>query len=265
MQDTQDFPDHRMVKIAKVGIKDVSHPIFFSDIGEQNSVSFPSTASFSFFVELSSTKKGTHMSRFPTILYEFAPHLNIHKVEEMAREMNKRLESNVSFIETKFTYFYEKFAPISKTRGLADIQIHLKVKANNVTQNTTDTQLSLQIPVKSLCPCSKAISEYGAHSQRSHMTITLWNPTLSIKECIEIAESSASSALYPVLKRIDEKFVTEKAYNTPRFVEDLVREAAIKLKEKSSTSRFEVSAENFESIHNHNAWAMVTSNDLGNS
>jgi GTP cyclohydrolase IB len=262
MQDTQDFPDHRMVKIAKVGIKDVSHPIFFSDIGGQESVTFPSSASFSFFVELSATKKGTHMSRFPTILYEFAPYFNLKKLEKMANEINKRLESEISFIETKFTYFYEKFAPVSKTRGLADIQIHLKIKANS-QNNTTDTQLIIQIPVKSLCPCSKAISEYGAHSQRSHMTISLWNPTLSIKQCIEIAENSASSALYPVLKRIDEKFVTEKAYNTPRFVEDLVREAAIQLKEKSGSSRFEVSSENFESIHNHNAWAMVTSDDLG--
>ena len=262
MQDTQDFPDHRMVKIAKVGIKDVSHPIFFSDIGEQETITFPSTASFSFFVELSAAKKGTHMSRFPTILYEFAPYFNLKKLEKMAHEINKKLESDISFIETKFTYFYEKFAPVSKTRGLADIKIQLNIKANS-QKNITDTQLIIQIPVKSLCPCSKAISEYGAHSQRSHMTISLWNPTLSIKQCIEIAENSASSALYPVLKRVDEKFVTEKAYNTPRFVEDLVREAAIQLKEKTSNSRFEVSAENFESIHNHNAWAMVTSEDLG--
>ena len=138
---------------------------------------------------------------------------------------------------------------------------HIKVKANAL-EKTTETILSIQIPVKSLCPCSKAISEYGAHSQRSHMTITLWNPKLSIKDCIEIAENSASSAIYPVLKRVDEKFVTEKAYNTPRFVEDLVREAAIQLKEKCPHSKFEVSAENFESIHNHNAWAIVTSDDL---
>jgi GTP cyclohydrolase IB len=261
MQDTQDFPDHRKIKIAKVGIKDVSHPIFFSDIDENETVTFPSTASFSFFVELSATKKGTHMSRFPLILYEFAPYFNLIKLEEMARNINQKLESRISFIETKFTYFYEKLAPVSKTKGLADIKIHIKIKTNS-QNNLTETQLIIQIPVKSLCPCSKAISEYGAHSQRSHITITLWNPKISIKECIRIAENSASSAIYPVLKRVDEKFVTEKAYNTPRFVEDLVREAAIQIKEKSNSSRFTVSAENFESIHNHNAWALVSSDDL---
>ena len=261
MQDTQGFPDQRMVKIAKVGIKDVCHPIFFSDIGQDNFVTFPTTATFSFFVELSSTKKGTHMSRFPTILYEFAPNFNLKKFEEMAHAINNKLESQTSFIETKFTYFYEKYAPVSKTKGIADLEIQLKIKANSIN-NTAETVMSIQIPVKSLCPCSKAISEYGAHSQRSHMTITLWNPKLSIQECIAIAESSASSAIYPVLKRVDEKYVTEKAYNTPRFVEDLVREAAIQLKEKSGNSKFEVSAENFESIHTPNAWAFVTSDDL---
>ena len=261
MQDTQGFPDHRMVKIAKVGIKDVCHPIFFSDMGQDRLVTLPSTATFSFFVELSSSKKGTHMSRFPTILYDFAPYFNITKFEEMAHYINEKLESQTSYIETKFNYFYEKFAPISKTKGIADLKIHLKIKADSL-KNTTETILSIQIPVKSLCPCSKAISEYGAHSQRSYITITLWNPKLSIKECAEIAENSASSAIYPVLKRVDEKFVTEKAYDTPRFVEDLVREVAIKLKEKSIHTKFEVTAENFESIHNHNAWAMVTSEDL---
>ncbi|APJ03267.1 GTP cyclohydrolase FolE2 [Silvanigrella aquatica] len=261
MQDTQNIRDQRMVKISKVGIKEVSHPLFFYDRDEKESAALPSTGVFSFFVELPAEKKGTHMSRFPSILYEFAPYFNLKKFEHMAHEINEKLQSDTAFIETKFTYFYEKFAPVSKTRGLTDIKVALKIKAKKNSKNT-ETQLTLQIPVTSLCPCSKAISENGAHSQRSHMTLSLWNPKLSIKECIEVAEKAASCAIYPVLKRVDEKFVTEKAYNTPRFVEDLVREAAIQLKEKNCALRFEVSAENFESIHNHNAWAMVKSDDL---
>lgn len=157
MQDTQNFPDQRMVKIAKVGIKNVSHPIFFSDSNTENgNVTLPSTAIFSFFVELPSTKKGTHMSRFPTLLYDFAPYFSLKKLEEMAHEINKRLESKVAFVETDFTYFHEKFAPVSKTRGLANIQIKINVKAKENKQ--TETILSIKIPVKSLCPCSKAIS-----------------------------------------------------------------------------------------------------------
>lgn len=261
MQDTQDIPDHRMVKIAKVGIKNVCYPIFFTDINELNTTLYSSTANFSFFVELSAKKKGTHMSRFPIILYDFAPHFTLKKLEDMAHEINKRLESDVAFIETNFSYFYEKHAPISKIKGLIDIEVQIKIESY-LQKKATNTQLIIKVPVTSLCPCSKAISDYGAHSQRCFITISLWNPELSIKDCIKIAENSASSALYPVLKRIDEKYVTEKAYNTPRFVEDLVREAAIQLKEKSSSQRFEVTAENFESIHNHNAWAVVSSDDI---
>jgi GTP cyclohydrolase I len=260
MQDTQDSKDYRMIKIAKVGIKNVKHPIIYADhpLQKQN---FPSVALFSFFVELPENKKGTHMSRFPVLLYEFAPHFTLQKFQELALAINQKLESQVSYLEANFPYFYEKYAPVSNSKGLADVQIDLKVTGYAQT-NSADTELSITIPVKSLCPCSKAISEYGAHSQRSYLNITVWNPQLSIQNYIEIAESSASAAVYPILKRIDEKFITEQAYNNPRFVEDLVREAAIKLKEKNSATRFTVSAENFESIHNHNAWAFVDSERL---
>lgn len=261
MQDTQAFPDQRMVKIAKVGIKNVNYPILFQDKDDKTSQPFPSSATFSFFVELPAHKKGTHMSRFPSILYECGSHLNLKKLEQMAIEINQRLESTKSYVQTSFQFFYEKEAPISKIKGLADVFVEIETIAC-LTTSTTETILNIQVPVKSLCPCSKAISEFGAHSQRSFISIKQWQPSLSIIQCIEIAELAASSAVYPILKRVDEKYVTEKAYNTPRFVEDLVREAAIQLKEKSSATKFEITAENFESIHNHNAWAQVTSDDL---
>ncbi|KAB8031978.1 GTP cyclohydrolase FolE2 [Fluviispira multicolorata] len=258
MQDTQNFLDNRKVKIAKVGIKDVKYPIFYKDTSEKNN--FPSVANFSFYVELPAEKKGTHMSRFPTLLYEFAPHFSLNKFEKMTENMLNTLETSKAYLEVDFIYFYEKEAPVSKLKGVTDICVNIQTEAQ--LNQKTKTKLSLQIPIKSLCPCSKAISEYGAHSQRSHLTISIWNPTLSILECIDIADNSASSAIYPILKRADEKYVTEKAYNNPRFVEDLVREAALLLKNKCPHSRFEVSSENFESIHNHNAYAFICSDDL---
>ncbi|BBH52547.1 GTP cyclohydrolase FolE2 [Fluviispira sanaruensis] len=258
MQDTQNFLDNRKIKIAKVGIKDVKYPIYYQDINNISQI--PSVADFSFYVELPADKKGTHMSRFPTLLYEFAPFFSLQKFEEMSVKMLEILECNKTFLNADFIYFYEKEAPVSKIKGMTDIAVSIEIA---VTRNETAlTKISLRIPIKSLCPCSKAISEFGAHSQRSHMTITLWNPQISVLDCIEIADNSASSAIYPVLKRADEKYVTEKAYNNPRFVEDLVREAAVLLKKKSPNLRFEVSAENFESIHNHNAYAIVRSDDI---
>ncbi|WGL59283.1 GTP cyclohydrolase FolE2 [Pigmentibacter sp. JX0631] len=261
MQDTQAFPDQRMVKIAKVGITEVNYPILFQDQNQIASQVLPSTANFSFFVELPAHKKGTHMSRFPSILYEFGSLLSIQKLEKMAAQINERLESSKAYIKTSFQFFYEKEAPVSKIKGIANVDVTIEV-SSCLTTRTKESILQVKVPIKSLCPCSKAISEYGAHSQRSFITLRLWQPSLSIQDCIKIAELSASSAVYPILKRVDEKFVTEKAYNTPRFVEDLVREAAIHLKEKDNSLKFEITAENFESIHNHNAWAFVTSDDL---
>lgn len=261
MQDTQAIPDQRMVKIAKVGITEVNYPILFADLNQTGQCVLPSTANFSFFVELPAHKKGTHMSRFPSVLYEFGSHLNLQKLEQMAEEINNRLESSKAYIKTSFQYFYEKEAPISKIKGITNVDVTVEV-SSNLNTKINEIILQVKVPIKSLCPCSKAISEYGAHSQRSFITLKLWQPSLSIHDCIDIAELSASSAVYPILKRVDEKFVTEKAYNTPRFVEDLVREAAIHLKEKDNKLKFEITAENFESIHNHNAWAFVTSEDI---
>lgn len=261
MQDTQASSDQRMVKIAKVGIKDVNYPILFQDLTDKAEQVYPSAAKFSFFVELPAEKKGTHMSRFPAVLYEYGSQLSLAKLEQMALDITTRLESTKAYVLTSFHYFYEKAAPVSKIKGLADVFIEIETTAS-VQSGRAESSLKIQVPIKSLCPCSKAISEYGAHSQRSFLTLKLWNPTLSILQCIAIAEAAASSAVYPILKRVDEKYVTEKAYNTPRFVEDLVREAAIQLKATAANLKFEITAENFESIHNHNAWAFVASEDL---
>lgn len=258
MQDIQSSQDYRKIPIARVGIKNVTHPIFFTDAGDAQA-SHPSVATFSLSVSLPAEKKGTHMSRFLSILYESMPYFSIQKAVDLTATMCERLESNSSFISAEFPYFYEKFAPVSKTPGLADVLVRIEVENN---QENTQKKLTVEIPIKSLCPCSKAISDFGAHSQRGHIKITLWNSQLGIKECIEAAENAASCALYPILKRVDEKYVTEAAYQKPRFVEDLVREAAIGIKERDNVSKFEIFVENFESIHNHNAWAFVKSDDL---
>lgn len=260
MQDIQSSKDYRHVPIAQVGIKDVSHPMFFSDLGENNTT-LASVGNFSLSVALPSDQKGTHMSRFMSVLYEFMPNFSIQKSIEMTSKINNLLESTSCFFAVDFSYFYEKQAPVSKTIGLDHVLVRLEVENHFEKVNN---KLVVTIPITSLCPCSKAISEFGAHNQRGHIKVTLWNSKLGIKNCIEIAENAASCALYPVLKRADEKYVTEAAYQKPRFVEDLVREAAVGIKELENTSEFEVLAENFESIHNHNAWALVKSADLKN-
>lgn len=258
MQDIQKSKDLRRIPIAQVGIKDVKHPFYFQDSEEEHAF-LPTVGDFSLSVALSHDQKGTHMSRFLSVLYDLMPHFSVCKAIEMTQRINHALESRSCFLNVDFSYFYEKQAPVSKTTGHDHVSVNLGISNHD---NTIEKKLTVTIPIKSLCPCSKAISDFGAHNQRGHITITLWNSHLSIKKCIKIAEEAASCALYPILKRADEKYVTEAAYQKPRFVEDLVRDTAIGLKEQDNSAAFEVLAENFESIHNHNAWALVRSRDL---
>lgn len=258
MIDVQNSHDTRNIPLCHVGIKNVKHPLTFTD-SDKDHTTVQSVANFSLFVNLPQEKKGTHMSRFLAILYDFTPSLSLEKCVALSGEINKKLESQNSFIQICFPFFHKKQAPISKTPGFLDVDVILEIE--NIA-GVANKKLSVIVPIKSLCPCSKAISENGAHSQRGLISIHLWNPTLSIQDCIHIAESAASSPLYSILKREDEKYITEQAYKTPRFVEDLVRETAFLLKEKNNYLKFEVTAENFESIHNHNAWACVRSEDI---
>ena len=258
MIDVQSSVDIRNIPICQVGIKNVVHPLSFSDNDEQNTT-VQSVGDFSLYVHLPKEKKGTHMSRFLSLLYTYSNKLSLNQLSSFSHDMNNLLESNSSFLSVSFPFFHKKEAPVSKTIGTIDVAVTLQIE--NIEGNLSQ-KISVQVPIKSLCPCSKAISEYGAHSQRGHITIHLWNSQLSIKDCIEIAEEAASSPIYSILKREDEKYVTEHAYNKPRFVEDLARESAYLLKEKSAGAKFEITAENFESIHNHSAWACVRSEDI---
>lgn len=258
MIDVQNTTDYRNIPLSQVGIKGVKHPLTFTD-NDEAKTTIQSVANFSMFVYLPQEKKGTHMSRFLEVLYVSTDSLSMDSFVTLTHAINKKLESENSFIRASFPFFYKKLAPVSKTPGLIDLEVTIEIEN---TAGSINKKLSVEVPIKSLCPCSKAISQYGAHSQRGLITIHLWNSNLSIQDCIQFAEEAASSPVYSILKRDDEKFVTEQAYNTPRFVEDLVRETAFALKEKSAGAKFEVSAENFESIHNHNAWACVRSEDI---
>lgn len=255
--DVQSSADTRRIAIDKVGIKGIRYPIQIRDkSGDvQNTV-----ADLNMYVYLPHDFKGTHMSRFVEIL-ERKKHLDVPSFKAMLPEMLERLESHVGQIEMRFTYFVTKAAPVSGVQSLMDYDVTFIGKCEN---GVTDLQIKVVVPVTSLCPCSKEISQYGAHNQRSHITITaklsefaeganvLW-----IEDVIRIAEESASCELFGLLKRPDEKFVTEKAYENPKFVEDLVRDVAHRLNNDQRISHYVAEAENFESIHNHSAYALI--------
>lgn len=257
MIDVQSTTDVRNVKIKKVGVKGIRHPFVWK---VDSSTQCQTVGQFNLFVELAAEQKGTHMSRFLDVLYRHVNILDEQKLIDLALDVKKNLESPSAFIEVNFTYFYQKHAPISKKAGLFEVEVLFNVAIDE--QNRPTVLCQVDVPVQSLCPCSKAISEFGAHNQRSLMSLKTFGGGASLEQLIAVAENAASSALYPVLKRVDEKYITEKAFENPKFVEDLVRDAAIGLKSLKNVDKFEVSAENFESIHSHNVWAIVQSSDM---
>jgi GTP cyclohydrolase I len=252
IEDVQSTVDKRHLDIDKVGIKDIRHPIIVKDKtgGEQHTI-----ANFNMYVHLPHNFKGTHMSRFVEILNENDRAISVESFEKILRKMLTRLESEACDLEMTFPYFINKSAPISGVKSLLDYEVSfigqiIDAKFINTTK--------VVIPVTSLCPCSKKISDYGAHNQRSHVTVTVvTNDFIWIEDIIDIVEKQASSELYGLLKRPDEKFVTERAYDNPKFVEDMVRDIAKKLKENKKIDSFIVESENFESIHNHSAYALI--------
>ena len=255
--DVQSSADTRRIAIDKVGIKGIRYPIQIKDkTGEvQNTV-----AELNMYVYLPQQFKGTHMSRFVEIL-ERKEHLDIPSFKAMLPEMLERLESHVGEIEMRFTFFVKKSAPVSGVQSLMDYDVTFIGKCED---GVTDLRIKVVVPVTSLCPCSKEISQYGAHNQRSHITINArlseaaeGSNILWIEDIIRIAEESASCELFGLLKRPDEKYVTEKAYENPKFVEDLVRDVAHRLNQDDRISYYVAEAENFESIHNHSAYALI--------
>lgn len=251
--DVQSSQDTRNIAIDKVGIKDIRHPVRIADRhgNEQHTV-----ATFNMYVELPHHFKGTHMSRFVDILNSHEREISIDSFQDMLKEISERLEAKTGYIEMNFPFFINKTAPVSGVQSLMDYDVTL---IGQIKDGELCTQTRVVVAATSLCPCSKKISDYGAHNQRSHITITARsNDNLWIEELIDIAEAEASSEVYSLLKRTDEKVITENAYDNPKFVEDLVRDVAARLNEIDKIVAYTVEAENFESIHNHSAYALIS-------
>ena len=250
--DVQGSEDTRRIPINKVGIKDIRHPVRVKDRtgGEQHTI-----ANFNMYVDLPHNFKGTHMSRFVQILENHEREITTDSFKEMLEEMTVLLEAEKGHIEMSFPYFVSKQAPISGVESLMDYQVALIGERRD---GRTELQIEVGVPVTSLCPCSKKISDYGAHNQRSLVTVRartrgfVW-----IEELIDLVEDEASCELYGLLKRPDEKYVTERAYDNPKFVEDMVRDVAVRLNADERIAAYTVASENFESIHNHSAYALI--------
>lgn len=250
--DVQSTADTRQLAIDRVGIKSIRHPVQVRDRsgGVQHTV-----ASFNMYVHLPHNFKGTHMSRFVEILNSHEGEISVESFEDMLRHMVARLEAEAGHIEMIFPYFIDKAAPVSGVRSLMDYEVTI---TGELTAEEYVQSMTVVVPVTSLCPCSKKISEYGAHNQRSHVTLTVrTRGFIWIEELVRVAEEEASCELYGLLKRPDEKFVTERAYDNPKFVEDMVRDVAGRLQADPRVVSFVVESENFESIHNHSAYALI--------
>ncbi len=252
MKDVQSLKDSRQLAINKVGIKSLRYPITVLDKynKQQHTV-----AEINMYVDLPEDNKGTHMSRFVEVLNEYHDKLTMGNMVEVLSVMKNKLEAAKARMEINFTYFIKKIAPISKSEGMMDYQCSF---IGECGEDKGEFILKAEVPITSLCPCSKEISQYGAHNQRSILTIEAkYNDFLWLEDLIDIAENSGSCQLYPLLKRVDEKYVTEYAYDHPAFAEDIVRNAASQLLENKNITWFRVQVENLESIHNHSAYACI--------
>ncbi|WP_424193444.1 GTP cyclohydrolase FolE2 [Ampullimonas aquatilis] len=252
LPDVQSNVDQRNLPIQRVGVKSIVHPISVAtaDGGVQHTV-----ANIDMYVALPSDVKGTHMSRFLEILQQHDAPLSMGNITTMMSTMLQRLEANAGYIELRMPYFVKKTAPVSSVQSLMDYQVAFCAEYKKGVLKLTQ---QVMVPVTSLCPCSKNISDYGAHNQRSHITIAAEVVgDITIEELIRMAEMSASCELWGLLKRPDEKYVTERAYENPKFVEDLVRDIALLLNADERVIAYTLESENFESIHNHSAYALI--------
>ena len=250
--DVQSSADTRQLAINQVGIKSIRHPIKVSERG--GGVQY-TIANFNMYVGLPHQFKGTHMSRFVEILNAHEREISVESFKRMVAEMVDRLEAKTGHISMTFPYFVNKTAPVSGVQSLLDYEVTFTGEIENGKQCF---KMKVVVPVTSLCPCSKKISDYGAHNQRSHVTISAKTRGMVwIEDLIDYAEKEASCELYGLLKRPDEKYVTERAYDNPKFVEDLVRDVAANLNADERVDWYVVESENFESIHNHSAYALI--------
>ncbi|RJS93993.1 GTP cyclohydrolase FolE2 [Salinisphaera sp. Q1T1-3] len=252
IEDVQGRADPRRLAIDKVGICDIRHPVSIAQRvgGHQSTV-----ATFGMYVNLPHEFKGTHMSRFVEILNAHEHQITLDSFKLMLTEMTDRLESRNGHIEMTFPYFVDKYAPVTGEKGVMDYEVGF---IGDRVGDVSTLHVEVKVPVTTLCPCSKDISDYGAHNQRSLVSIRVRADAFFwAEELIDIAESEGSCELYGVLKRIDEKAVTERAYENPKFVEDVVRDIATRLNEDDRFRSYRVASENYESIHNHSAYAMI--------
>ena len=252
LEDIQSKKDHRQIEIDKVGVKNITYPVTVLDKthGEQHTV-----ATVNMYVSLPHQFKGTHMSRFIEVLNEYRHGIDIRYFPEILRKILDRLDAASAHMEMRFPYFMQKKAPISRASSIMSYQCAFK---GSIQKGQYDLVVEVKVPLTSVCPCSKAISVGGAHNQRSEATVNIrFKEFVWIEDLIYLVESRASCDVYSLLKRSDEKYVTEKAYNNPKFVEDIVRDVARALLKDSNITWFSVEAENYESIHNHNAYAFV--------
>jgi GTP cyclohydrolase I len=253
LPDTQSMPDHRSVDIDQVGVKGLRYPIKITNKAGKTQHTI---GTFNLSVGLSAEHRGTHMSRFVEILNGHGLAIRGHDLAGVVLALQKRLQSPTARIEMEFPYFIEKEAPVTKAKGLVDYTIHFVAQT---TGQGIETVATVKVPIKTLCPCSKAISEYGAHNQRGYVTLSVkGSPDLWFDDLITIVEASGSCEIYSMLKRPDEKAVTEQAYDNPVFVEDVVRNVATQMIAMPDLVEwYKVEAENMESIHNHSAYACI--------
>jgi GTP cyclohydrolase I len=253
MIDVQNQPDSRNVEIQKVGVKNIRYPITVLDKakGVQHTV-----ASVNMYVALPHHFKGTHMSRFIEILNMYKGEIAIKNFSQILQEMKTILKAKSAHLEIEFSYFIEKEAPVTHAEGLMEYICRFCGTSNEGKED--DFHVGIDVPITTVCPCSKEISDQGAHNQRGTVTVNVrFDKFIWIEDIIQLVEESASCDVYSILKRPDEKYVTEHAYENPMFVEDVVREVAQKLAADSNITWFSVESENFESIHNHSAYAYV--------
>ncbi|WP_417499794.1 GTP cyclohydrolase FolE2 [Methylophaga sp.] len=251
LEDVQNTPDKRQLIIDKVGIKSLRYPVLFQSTTE---TPIRVVAEFNMYVHLAADVKGTHMSRFIELLERPDSVFSLSNMPAFMTDMLELLGAKQGHVSLRFPYFISKAAPVSGVKSFMDYDITLTADYKDELELT----VKAEIPVTSLCPCSKKISDYGAHNQRSLVTVEARiNENMTLDALIQLIEEQASSQLYGLLKRPDEKYVTEFAYNNPKFVEDLVRDIAIALAQQSDVSGFRVECENFESIHNHSAYAVI--------
>jgi len=255
MPDVQGSPDHRRQPIPRVGVRGLRYPLLWQGGGEP----MPTVAVWNLFVALPADQKGTHMSRFVELLEQQARRLSLEALVPLHARMLESLQADHGRLELSFPLFLTKAAPVSGVESLLDYDLELTVDG---ARHAPALTVRAVVPVTSLCPCSKSISDYGAHNQRSHLTVQVRlapGAGLDIRALIALLEQQASCELYGLLKRVDEKHVTERAYDNPKFVEDLVRDAAAAVRALPGVTGFVVEGENFESIHNHSAYARIES------